>query len=149
MDIALLVDTNGESDISITKGVPAVDNGLETAVYISLFTDARDENSEDTTDKRGWWGDEFDDVKMGSKLWTLARAKDTDETIKKMKTYASDALQWMIADGIAKSVTVNAIRYSAGVIFMTIDITKPDGINTSFKYYYNWVEQAANPVNAR
>ena len=49
------------ADLSILGGDLATDDGLRTAVIISLFTDARaradDPLPEADADRRGWWGD--------------------------------------------------------------------------------------------
>ncbi|KAL6953375.1 hypothetical protein U1Q18_052069 [Sarracenia purpurea var. burkii] len=118
-DIALRVSANPltrmpEFDIELTD-IPlgaetvardaALDNGLDTAIYVSLFTDARadPETARDPTDLRGWWGDEFGPI--GSRLWELTRGKATDEALSFAKTAAEDALRWLIDEGIATAVT--------------------------------------------
>ena len=58
MDIALIPNQNGDSDISIVNNDLLIDDGFNTAVYISLFTDARDETV--LSDKRGYWGIPWD-----------------------------------------------------------------------------------------
>lgn len=72
------------------------DDGLMTAVIISLFTDARahdddplpDERVGVSSDRRGWWGDCLPDAQgeqtlesIGSRLWLLWREKDLDSVV--------------------------------------------------------------------
>lgn len=105
----------GTFDTSIVSGLLERDEGLLTAVAVSLFTDAR-ATPEDleaagipNSDPRGHWGDTFRPRPIaGSKLWLLDRALRNDETLLRAETYASDALQWMIADGIASEVGTSA-----------------------------------------
>jgi phage gp46-like protein len=116
-DIALAWDPLlARADIAVAKGDLVRDDGLRTAVLISLFTDALarpdDEIPDGTDDRRGWWGNlpiegEPADP-IGSRLWLLARAKRTEETRRRAQTYAQDALAWMVADGVAAAVTVAA-----------------------------------------
>ena len=116
-DVALIWDQAiARGDIAVSGGDLARDDGLRTAVLISLFTDALarpdDEIPDGTDDRRGWWGNlplagEPADP-IGSRLWLLARAKRTEETRRRAQTYAQDALAWMVADGVAAAVTVTA-----------------------------------------
>lgn len=107
-------------------------SGFETAVAISLFSWARDDSADTTVvpQKFGWWGDTFAPNagdRTGSKLWTLARAKVNADTMGKAKTFALEALQWMIDDGAAKSVLVEVERYNIETIAMKISITRKQG----------------------
>lgn len=100
-------------DLSLLNGDLEREEGLETAVLISLYTDARvseDDNPDDPNDLRGWVGDllpERNDV-IGSKLWLLDRSKATQDNANKAKEYAKQALQWMIDDGVASVVDVSS-----------------------------------------
>jgi len=144
MDIKLTPDEFGIGNIEVSGNDLAVDNGLNTAVYISLFTDARvDDESllDDKTDKRGYWADVFDDKPMGSKLWLLAREKNLSAVLDKAKTYCQDALKWLIEDGIAKKITVNTESVSENILGIETIIQKPSDEILNFKYYYNWLYQ--------
>jgi phage gp46-like protein len=61
---------------------------LDTAVILSLFTDRRALDSDDipkNSDRRGFWGDAYplvENDQWGSRLWTLHRAKATNETLR-------------------------------------------------------------------
>lgn len=108
-----------------------VDDGLETAVLISLFTDRRAE-ADDTlpdggSDRGGWWGDDYADVagsRIGSRLWLLRRSKATQSVVQAAKRYAEEALAWMVEDGVAKSVTVIAERVQSAVLGIQVQITR-------------------------
>ncbi len=98
------------------------DGDLATAVIISLFTDRRagidDVLPEFTGDKsivpedrKGWVGDALPDVdgdRIGSRLWLLSRAKQTEETRQLAIEYAKEALQWMIDDGHVLFIDIKA-----------------------------------------
>ena len=130
------------------------DEGLGTAVIISLFTDARASdddpipnanNDQGYIDKRGWWGDlanpEVEGDQIGSKLWLLERAKTTQENLNKAEDYALQALQWLIDDGIAKEVTVTAERTKIGeneVLALSVEITKVDGNQINYSFDPEW-----------
>ena len=89
------------------------DDGLQTAIIISLFTD-RLANVDDvipdgTTNHRGWWADalpESENDLIGSRLWLLLREKETQAVVNRAREYVIEALQWLIEDGVAHRVDV-------------------------------------------
>jgi phage gp46-like protein len=116
----------------------SLDAGLSTAVYISLFTDARAsvEEGAEATDLRGWWGDDFG--AFGSKLWLLTRGKVTDEAIAFARVSAEEALAWLVDGGIARSVSAIVTRIGLYAISISISIVRPEGTNSTFRYALNW-----------
>nr|DAG75383.1 MAG TPA: hypothetical protein [Caudoviricetes sp.] len=106
------------------------DDELRRAVFNSLFSWARASDSDELPgdSKQGWWGDTYADEQgdhFGSKLWLLSRAKITQETLMRAQEYAKEALQWMIDDGIAKSVEAIAERGGDDQMNLAITIQKP------------------------
>lgn len=142
-DIAL--HWNGErtsADVAVESNDLATDAGLETAAWISLFTNRRD------GDQQGWWADALDpNDPMGSRLWLLARSKDTPDVPRLAETYAREALAWMVEDGVASSVTATAsklpISDSRFMLLLTVAIQRPDGTASTYRYSYNWEAQEA------
>lgn len=113
-DLALIWDAeNGRADLAIAAGGLATDAGLRTAVMVSLFTDRRARADDilpgDPADRRGWWGDLEPRVAndlIGSRLWLLAREKATSAALNRAREYAAEALAWLVADGVARTVDV-------------------------------------------
>jgi phage gp46-like protein len=112
-DIALIWDpARAAADVAVAQGDLVREDGLRTAVLISLFTDALarpdDVIPDGGDDRRGWWGDTPVDGAepdpIGSRLWLLVREKRTEETRRRAETYASDALAWLVTDGVAAAV---------------------------------------------
>ena len=108
------------------------DDGLETAVLISLFTDSRLSEAElpdGAISKRGWWGDSFlenEGDKIGSRLWAfLDRSKLDSATAAALQVRAKQSLEWMIEDGVAETVTVESTRDSEGITLM-VKIKRPN-----------------------
>lgn len=90
----------------------ALEETLQTAIVISLFTDARagqdDQLPRGQTDKRGWCGEEFiapDAAPWGSKLWLLP-AKAMPDVLERARFAAQEALAWLITAGLAQRVSV-------------------------------------------
>lgn len=128
-DIALVIK-NKCFDIDYAEGDFVEDEGLETAVSISLFTDQRvteEELPQGVLEKRGWWGDMFPEVdqdQIGSKLWTLEREKVTEETLARANEFSREALQWMIEDGVADTVEVSGEYDSSRTLRQKVFIFK-------------------------
>lgn len=144
-DIATVVFTNGtfktyDWNFGIQPGgiTPslAMDEGLFTAIIISLLTDrqaAADDAIPDApafgpADRRGWWGDTATDETVdgepdliGSRLWLLARCKLDGTVAPRAQQYAEEALKWMLEDGVAGSVVATA-RERPGALEMNITI---------------------------
>ena len=141
MSVGLFLDEeNGfMADINIGETGLEQDDGLETAVLISLFSDARCTDEQlppDFTFKRGYWADMFAEKngdKHGSLLWLLEREKQTVEILSKIEEYCRQSLQWMIDDGIAKDVSVQASHPRPEFTLFAVSITKPDGKIHAFK----------------
>lgn len=143
MDIALVYDANAKAfDLAISGGDLVGDDGLETAVLLSLYTDRRaldeDELPDGGTDQRGWWADAYGDRPIGSRLWLLSREKDLDSVLRRAEEYASEALAWLIEDGIAKAVEVEAIHLRRDVLQLIVAIERPTGAVVVRRYDYVW-----------
>lgn len=111
---------------------------IETAVLISLHTDAPadpdDLIPDGTADPRGWWGDST----MGSKLWLLARAKRTPSTLLLAKAHAEQALAWLVADGAAAGVAITAEWLVGGILGLLVIVTQPDGSAQRVATQFAW-----------
>jgi phage gp46-like protein len=135
MDIALTqVGTAGQLafDITLVDGYLAGDDGMRTAVIISLFSDARaaddDELPNPGGDRRGWWADTYAPIPgdvTGSKLWLLARSKNTPDVLAKAQQYARDALAWLVEDGIASGIAAVASFPQLGWFSISVTINRP------------------------
>ena len=123
----------------------AEDNGLETAVILSLFTDRQadpdDVLPDNSTDRRGWWADAYPSVDgdlIGSRLWLLSREKQLPEVLSRAKEYAEEALSWMIEDGVADSVVAIAEKAGAELLGLTVQINRPTGTPARFRFDLFW-----------
>lgn len=126
----------GEGDLArASDGSLLVDDGLETVVTLSLFTDApatADDGIEKVEDRRGWWFDAFDaddPSPTGSRLWLLQRALLTAESMKACASEAKRALEWMVAAGAASAVdaVVARVDNQDDAARMVVTITGPSG----------------------
>lgn len=118
------------------------DDGLETAVVLSLFTDRVAEDGEaPPAERRGWWADAYADIPgdlVGSRLWLLWREKQTPQTLARAEAYAREALQWLVDDGVAGAVAVTAEWVRAGVLGLGITITRSGAPVVSYRFDAFW-----------
>lgn len=146
MDLRTIYDTELRSaDLVLASGQMDTDTGLQTAVFLSLFTDARAQDDDElpggSTDRRGWFGDSFADTagdRFGSRLWLLYREKQTDQVLERARGYARESLQWLIDDGVASSVDVAASWLRAGVLLLEVAILRAEGGPVQFRFEYFW-----------
>ncbi len=124
----------------------AGDDGLETAVTISLFSDQRitdDEKDENfKTSKRGWWGDglsPIDKDEIGSKMWLIERGKRTQSDLRRLERYAEKSLEWMLEDGVAINIEVVG-SFEANQTVLNISITKPNNKETRYDVLWDGQE---------
>ena len=119
------------TDFSTASGIPqvsgemlatyalALEDGLQTAVILSLFTDGRADRDAvlplNQTDRRGWVGDEFMGGAQGVRqdawgcgLWLVYISKVTPDVLERARFTAQEALAWLVRDGIASRVVVTA-----------------------------------------
>lgn len=146
-DIALKQLSVGTFNLALLGNDLEADDGMETAVILSLFSDARAPDGtvppDGTGNPRGWWGDvgDPDGKELGSLLWLLWREKVLPPTVARARDYCRYALRWMIEDGIAAAVNVQAERGGMYQISVGIEIIKPTG--QALRYAYLWDGQAA------
>lgn len=135
MDIGLTWNNAmGYADIAVIDGDLGIDLGLTTAVIISLFTDAEaqpgDVVLDGSGDKRGWWGDGYSPAPAngmidftGSRLWLITdRGVIVNNTLLEIQDHATNALAWMIDDGIAASISATASAIGISGIGLALEI---------------------------
>lgn len=150
-DWGLDIDSDSSAPLDLTS-----DTSLRTAILLSLFTDRRanDDDSlpDDTDDRRGWWGDSLPPAtaatgwQTGSRLWLLSRAKQTDETARRARDYAEEALVWLTDSGAADAVTVETAWLPAsttsarsGVLTLKVTVDRPSGVPATYDLLWSLV----------
>lgn len=131
-------------DLLLDAGGLATDDGLRTAVTISIFTDAR-ASAEDVLpaadgDRRGWWGDAVPAIEgdvIGSKLWLLERSKITTDTVVQARDYLKACLAWLVQDRVAAAVDVEVEAQRPQTLAFVVLITRPSGERLRFDYVWN------------
>lgn len=145
-DIALEWDPEaGAASVAIENNDLKSDEGLRTAIYLSLFLDARalpgDVLPEGVEDRRGWWADAVpvvDGDKIGSRLWLLDRSKKTADVLDRAVTYAREALQWLIDDRVCERFDAAAEDFA-----LVIVVHRPGVDPARFRFDRTWTAEEA------
>jgi phage gp46-like protein len=124
LDAALIFDPETRrADLQLgADGDLVLDETPATPMLISLGTDRRAEPDDELPDgvdalnastsfvaRRGWIGDALDPLgrKIGSRIWLLNRAKQTESTRRFAEIWAEEALAWA-KDELGQAATVSA-----------------------------------------
>jgi phage gp46-like protein len=133
---------SGTGDWSLSGGALSSGDDLATAVLISLFTDRQadpaDIPSDGGGDLRGWWGDQDEDVPIGSRLWLLDRSRLTPEVANTARIYMDEALKWVVDDEVAASVQVMTAIAGQSQLNSMVTITRSDGTVIPLKFNWAW-----------
>lgn len=116
---------------------------LPRAVIISLFTWGRALPDDDLPGaaRMGWWGDTYAAVpgdRIGSRLWLLARSTITQHTVARAREYAQEALAWLVADGVASEVIVQAERAGQDRIDLWAQVVRGDSARLDIRFNDAW-----------
>jgi phage gp46-like protein len=151
-DVALRwIEVTGAADLSKVLDAAGyvvdleTDHGLVTALLLSLFLDRRAEDDDvppsgNPDDRRGWWGDQFLEVKgdrYGSRLWLLSRAKLTNETALLAEEYSREALAWMIEDKVVASIDFES-EQKPSALWFAVRLNRPGRDAVTFRFARVW-----------
>lgn len=136
IDLELTQDENGLFDISVENNQLKSTDNFKTAIYVSLFTDARADSSQvfDPSRRRGWIGNIATPIEgkdLGSLIWLTEQERLTTGILNKVIDFANKALDWMIVQNIAKSIEVTGEIIPQKGIRLNIIITSVSGVTES------------------
>lgn len=154
-DIKIEWDTDlMEGDFVEGNGDLKHEDGLETAVIISLFTNRRAKVDDDlpdpnNPDRQGWWGDqlnpEVEGDQIGSRLWLLKRSKTIEDALIDSKLYAEESLEWMIEDNVATKIEIETKRIEKSsalqILGIGVKARRSDGTTFAKEYEVEWGNQ--------
>lgn len=136
-----LVIDEGNRDLAVT-------DGLDSAIFVSLFSDRRAYEDEiaDPMQRRGWIGDLVSDVpgdRHGSGLWLYEQRRlgltgsvgSPAETAIGIRIEAESSLEWMREEGLVTSQTAQATASTADrQVRLDVSLGYPGG-STAKKSY--------------
>ncbi|WP_422460231.1 phage GP46 family protein [Endozoicomonas sp. ALB115] len=144
-----LVMSGGGADLEVLAGDLMTDDGLETQIIVSLFTDKRlpdDMSVPEGFDRRGWWGDALNAEpgdETGSLLWLLQREKLTAAVVSQARRYCEQALAWLVKDGVAESVSVATEVHRPDALLISVTIQRPRKPPLRYQYQAPWGAQSS------
>ncbi len=142
IDIRLERDQFGDYDIPIENGDLAGEDGFDTAILVSSFTDARapEDIVKKPENRRGWMPNlesPVENRELGGLLWLIDQRRLTQDTLNTTIDYARKALNWFVIDGLAKAVNISGVIVPRQGITLSIIITTLDG-RTDTHYVQIW-----------
>jgi phage gp46-like protein len=151
MDAQLLWNNDdGCGDIAFVSGDFKRGKPIESAVFLSLFCDARAKDYASVVDpdmQRGWWGDLLNDAghKLGSNIWQLERETLSTATLNMVKGYCELALKWMIDDQIVDRIEIDASLDSTSpettMVVLSIILYRGDATVADIRFKDFWDAQ--------
>ena len=121
----------GTADLAMCGPSLKTGNDLETAIILPVNTNS---------DPRGWWGDAYNAPdQIGSKLWQIFNRIRNQQTLNDARDFATKALQWLIDDGLAVSVSVSPRFYGSAGIALSITITSLSGVVNQYSYAWGGI----------
>lgn len=141
-DLLLQKNADGLYDLAIADMDFSSVDGLQSAILVSLFTDARAPDSAvaDARSRRGWVGDVLTAQigrSLGSVLWTYDQSRLTQDIRNQIAVAAQRALTWMVDDGLARSVSARVSNSSTRGVTLQIDITPISGDVQSYSVLWS------------
>lgn len=147
-DIKAIQTEDGGWTLGITGSDLTPEDGFDTAIAMSLFTDARaPDNSVAIPEKRrGWMANLESPVEgrqIGSLLYLVDQSRLTQDTLNESVNYAQLALNWFVEDFIANLVVVSGeIVPRSGIRLKVVFTAKSGSVST---HYFNlWENTGKN-----
>ncbi len=140
-DIALFSNlTHGE--IQVKDGQTTMDQGLESSVFISLYSGK----------PREYWGNNLNidpDFNLGGEYESLAEGLNaTPANAQTLIQAILNDLNWMKSKGIATKISVDAEIIGAKTINFTISIQRPFNLDEeNIRFSTNWEGQFNRPAH--
>ncbi len=129
IDAVLVPFQTGMWDVAINAegDFDSVD-ALDTAILVSLFTDARADASQIALPelRRGWIGNESTpDFELGGLVWLYYQERLTRTVLNGIADAARRSLKWMVDEGIALAVRAEATPVGSGRLDLRIELERP------------------------
>lgn len=133
---------NGSFDAVIEDGDFANEPGFDTSIWVSLFTDARADESQvvKAENRRGWLGNivsEVEDRELGGLLWLIEQRRLNQDTLNEVLDYCRKSLSWIVEDNVALKIEVDGNIVPKRGMEVYITITSKSGV-TSDHYIPLW-----------
>lgn len=145
-DLKLQLNEEKELDLIIENNDFTSDDTINTSIELSITKKRYDK----TTSQNGWAAEKIlpSDRQQGSRLYLVMQQPITDQSTNLVNKYVYEALEWLIEDKVAESISVSSERVDTNRIDFSVTITKPNDKEENFDYYLNWSAQNVQNRNA-
>lgn len=137
MTDVLLEHTDDGGEVTFVAGQPLTTEGLETAVYLSLFGGNERDSGLDDGDRLQFWGNfsEQDAVRRyRSETQHLVRSLPlTPSHLRRIEDAATSDVQWLVDEGFATGVAAEATMPALNTVKLDLSV-EVDGETHSFVF---------------
>lgn len=131
MTDVLLFQTNDGGEINYINGNPEMTDGLETAVYLSLFGGNLDDLGTAADDSKQWWGNVDETVperryRSETQALVLRGFAVVTSNLPTIEDAAQRDLAWLVSTGIAGQIEVEASVPGFNRLALEVSITQGD-----------------------
>ncbi len=138
---------NNRGDWQLQGAMLETGSDLATSVLNSFFSDRAaqpgDVIPDGSSDPRGWPCEDDAEFPLGSRMWLLSRAKQTQKVLQDAQAYLAESVQWLIADGVVARFDITTVWAAPGRLAATAIAYKPDGTSQPLGTY-SWVWKQIN-----
>jgi phage gp46-like protein len=138
MTDVLLQQTNDGGEITYVNGNPITTDGLEVAVYLSLYGGNKNDDGTDATAHLQYWAN-FDETvpekRYRSEFQALSQGlSNVAANLLRLEEAAKRDLQWLLDTGIATAIEVSASVPAVKTLQLdvTIDVTEETSVTFTF-----------------
>lgn len=137
-----LFNNKSHGEFSVTGGQPKMDQGLETSVFISLYSGA----------KNVYWANFLDvnpSFHYGGEFEQLSEELNiTPENVLRLIEAVKNDLEWMKTEDIASNIVVTAEIIGSKDVNFEISIFRPGEVTPEIvNFDNNWIGQFENPAH--
>lgn len=137
-----LTNTADGGDVELVNGTLALDEGLATAVYISLFGGNDDDSGLDADIPREWWGNksEVDPArKLRSETQFLLRSLPAiPANLQRVKQAVERDLSWLGEQELVTGIVVLASIPAVDRLRLDIDVYVTQGTKIRLSFAEDW-----------
>jgi len=148
IDFKLNATPTGLFDIGLNlDGDFEMDQSYDTAIVVSIFTDARADESEiaESSNRRGWAGNEATPGReMGGKVWLWVTNRNTPAVRRGLASALDDCLAWFVTDGLLdEAPSAKSFKVNAGALGVNVGIPRP-GSTVDNRSFEAWERTGVN-----
>ena len=148
MTDVILTQTPDGGDITVTNAIVAMDDGISTAVYLSMFGGNWDDSGLKGDDSKQWWGNliELDSKKVmrSQTQFLLSSIPAIPANLRRIEDAAKSDLAWMVSE-LSATVTVGASMPGLNQISIS-GVIEIDQEKTPFSFNKPWAPNLAPAV---